>query len=135
MKLKWKLHTFNFEPTLAQLQTVGPTQYPVMGVKRGTWVRYVAVRIGVLFDGTTPTLEVGDDDDVDGYVDAADVTIGTIGLYPGWGAADGFFRAANGKLYTEDDTIEISYTGVAEDGGLEVTQGQAIVYIVYAEIE
>lgn len=131
MDLEWKVSTFDFEPTAAQMIVTDPVAYAIMGVKRGTLVAAVAVRIGVVFDGTGMSLVVGDDvaggGDIDGFVAAADVTEGTLGLYDGYGA---YFSGANGRLYTADDTIDITYTGA-----VDVTTGQAQIIVVYAEIE
>lgn len=126
MESKVKRHVWNFEPTAAQLVDTDPATYVVMGVKRGTRILSAAVRIGVLFDGTGPTISVGDVD-VDGLVDELDITMGTIGLYDGYGA---YFSGANGRLYTEDDTVDLVYTGAAD-----VTQGQAVVIITYIDEE
>lgn len=127
MELKLKKHIFNFDPTAAQLVVVGPTQFCAMGVKRGTWVLGVAVRVGVGFNGTGAVIIVGDDDATNGFVAAADVTEATPGLYDGYGT---FFSTTNGKIYTTNDTIELSYTGAAD-----ATTGACSVIIVYAELE
>lgn len=126
MDLKWKTHEYTFKPTAYDTGEVRA----IMGVKRGTLVKAVAVRIGEIFDGGASIL-VGDDvaggGDVDGFVAAGDVTEGTVGLYPGYGA---YFSGRNGRLYTGDDTIDITYAT-----GDTPTQGLATVYVVYAELE
>lgn len=145
MELKWKIHKWNFSPTLAQLQTVGPTAFKIMDVHRGTLVRQVAMRVGVAFDGTTPTASIGDGAaggaDVEKFMTTAEAAITEAGLKNGAGVylvtedTAGVTDSANGKLYTEDDTIDLFYTGVAPDGGNEVTEGQLSVIVVYCEIE
>lgn len=91
MKLKWKLHTYTFKPG-AYITT---ETRAIMSVKRGTFVRAVAVRIGETFNGTTPTISVGDGDDLEGYAAETDVGV-AAGLKAGNGV---FFSAANGKLH------------------------------------
>lgn len=139
-ELKWKIHKWDFNPTLAQLQTVGPTHYNVMDVHRGTLVAYVAIRVNRQFNGTTPTASVGDDATVDGFMTAAQAAITAAitagaGLKNGAGAYLNTTVATNGKLYIIDDTIELVYTGVAVDGGNEVTAGALSVIVVYTELE
>lgn len=123
MELKWKLHQYTFKPTAYDTGEVRA----IMGVKRGTLVKAVAVRIGELFDGGA-AITVGDAAGAaDGFVAAADVTEGTVGLYPGYGT---YFSGANGHLYTEDDTIDLTYAT-----GDTPTQGLATVYIIYCDLE
>lgn len=135
MELKWKRNKWDFNPTTAQLQTVGPTQFCVMDVHRGTLIGAVQVRIDNAFTAGAPTVSVGDDGDLTGLVAVADVTIGSEGLYNGTGPElcskyDATASLANGKLYTTDDTIEINYTG---DGS--TTAGSLSVIVEYCEIE
>lgn len=127
MELKWKLHQYTFKPTSYVTDEVRA----IMGVKRGTLVAAVAVRIGETFDGTV-SITIGDAAGAaDGFVAAADVTEGSLGLYAGYGT---YFSGANGHLYTEDDTIDLTYNYTSENGDT-TTQGLATVYVVYAEIE
>lgn len=143
MELKWKTHKWDFNPTTAQLQTPGPTEFPVMDVHRGTLIGSVSVRVNTAFDGTTPTASIGDDGAAEGFVTEADLNIGAGGSGAGLFNGTGQYLCtkhttgpnANGKLYTEDDTIELVYTGVAPDGGNEVTQGALSVIVTYCEIE
>lgn len=122
-ELKVKTHTYTFVPAAYATDEVRK----VMGVRRGTWVLGVAVRVGVLFNGVV-SITVGDAAGAaDGFVAAADVTEGSAGLYPGYGS---YFSGANGKLYTGDDTIDLTY-----DYTSGTTQGECTVIITYAEIE
>lgn len=69
----------------------------VLTVPAGTYVHDVFVEV---LDGETDqTINVGDGDDPDGYVAAGDVA--SSGYIHGDGAL------ASGKLYTEEDTIDI----------------------------
>ncbi len=123
MKLKWKRHSYSFKPVAYASSEVRV----IMGVKRGTFVRAVAVRIGEAFNGTTPTISVGDDTDDEGFVAMADITIGTPELYAGYGV---YFSGINGKIYTVDDTIDLDY--IYNTG---TTTGFCTVYILHAAIE
>lgn len=123
MELKWKLHQYTFKPAAYGSGEVKA----IMSVKRGTWVKAVAVRIGEAFNGTTPTITIGDvAGAANGFVADADVTEETPALYPGYGT---YFSATNGHLYTDDDTIDLTF---AVTGG---STGLATVYILYAETE
>jgi hypothetical protein len=121
-ELKLKHHTYTFKPTAYATDEVRK----VMGVRRGTWVLGVALRVGVAFNGTV-TISIGDGDDPDGFMTTAQAAIGSTGLKAGWGA---YFSAANGKLYTTTDTVDITYDYTAD-----TTQGECTVIITYAEIE
>lgn len=56
----------------------------VMAIDAGTVIEKAYVIVDVAVTGTT-VLEVGDDDDADGFVPNASVTLGTPGMY-GWNA-------------------------------------------------
>lgn len=126
MELKWKKHIFNFNPTAAQLVVVGPTTFCAMGVKRGTWIMGVAVRVGVAFNGTGPTVNIGDGTG-NVFATTAQVIPAATGLKHGYGTA---FSGSNGKLYTADDTVDLFY-----GGAVDVTTGACSVIITYAELE
>lgn len=127
MELKWKLRKVDFVPA-----AYGSTETKaLMDVHRGTWVKGVMVRTGEAFTGTT-TCEVGDGGNTAGFVAKANFGAGLRnGTGPYLVAPDaGLGAPANGKLYTEDDTIDIKYTT-----GDAAAAGICTVYIVYAEIE
>ena len=107
-----KLYTevFDFKPTTAQLATVGPTTFPMFPVYAGWRVLCADINITELFTAGAPTIEVGDGTNVDGFIEAADITIGTAGIYQGIAA---FHTDQLGKLYTTDDTVDLVYTGDA----------------------
>jgi len=135
MELKWKIHKWDFNPTAAQLIETDPTAYCVMDVHRGTLIRQVALRIGVAFTpGKGETISIGDDTQVAGFMTAAEAAL-TVGLKNGAGIYlvtpdTGSGVSTNGKLYTGDDTIDLTYTGAAD-----VVAGQCTVIVVYAELE
>lgn len=131
MDLKWKIHKFDFTPDAHETTQ---TDVCVMDVHRGTFVRAVMLQIGVAFDGTTPTLSVGDDGSAIGFVTTVEAAATADGLKNGIGAYLNSIHAAsnaNGKLYTEDDTIDLDFTSAGEG----TTEGQCTVIVVYAEIE
>ncbi len=123
MELGFKLHQYTFKPAAYASGEVRA----IMGVRRGTWVKAVAVRIGETFDGGA-AITIGDAAGAaDGFVAGGDVTEGSVGLYAGYGT---YFSGANGHLYTTDDTVDLTYAT-----GDTPTQGLATVYIIYAEVE
>jgi len=87
-------------------------------VPAGHYVLEVTLRISEAFDGSTPTLNVGDGADADGWVDEDDVTEGTPGVYRGTSENTGSY-SNTGKLYTTADTIDVT---VLSGGGM--TQGK-----------
>lgn len=135
MELKWKTHKWDFNPTTAQLQTVGPTEFTVMEVHRGRLVKSVALRINTAFAAGTPTVTVGTHGgDLDGLAVEGDITIASAALYHGTGqelcTKHTTGPNANGKLYTADGYIVINYTG---DGSTEA--GALSVTVTYCDIE
>ena len=132
MELKWKIHKKDYKPSdYTATETVS-----IMGVRRGTLVRQVALRIGVAFTpGKGETIDIGVGNDPDGFMTATEAAL-TAGLKNGAGEylvtkdTAGITTSHNGKLYTEDDTIDLKYTGAGE-----VVAGQCTVIIVYCEIE
>ena len=65
----------------------------------------VSVVVITAFSGGSPTIDVGDGDNTDGWVDNADVTAGTAGTYSGTETNTGAYAAA-GKYYANADTID-----------------------------
>ncbi|MFQ5592335.1 MAG: hypothetical protein ACE5HE_14330 [Phycisphaerae bacterium] len=92
----------------------------------------VTLYVAEVFAGGTPSLDVGDGSDTDGWVDTTDVTETTAGCYSGTEANTGAY-AATGKVYTAEDTIDVvvsaSLTGgtayviadVQDIGGIDLT--------------
>lgn len=125
MELKVKVHTYTFKPAVyATTET-----RKVMSVRRGTWIMDVAVRVGVAFNGTTPTISIGDGIGTTIFATITDVACAATGLKHGYGAA---FSGMNGKLYTADapDTVDLFYTYTAG-----TTTGECTVIITYADLE
>lgn len=117
---------YNFNPTAAQLIVAGPTTFHVMGAKRGTLIMDVAVRVGVAFNGTGPTVNIGDGTG-NVFATTAQVIPAATGLKHGYGTA---FSGSNGKLYTGPDTVDLFYGGAGD-----VTTGACSVIVTYAELE
>jgi len=74
---------------------------------QGVWVEIVTV-----FAGGTPSLDVGDGDDDDGWCDTTAITETTVGSYADVDAA----YNVTGKLYTSADTIDVVVATGATSG-------------------
>lgn len=107
---KFYTEEYDFTPTTAQLADTNPVAYPMFTVPAGWRVVQCDIRILVPFAAGAPTISVGDDGTADGFIEAADITIGTAGIYPGKAA---FNDNQFGKLYTADNTVDLTYTGDA----------------------
>lgn len=124
MELKWKLHQCNIK----WRGTTGTRI--IMDVHRGTLVKAIAVRVGEVFNGIS-ALTIGDSDDATKF---GSVTYGSLQLenLTGEYLCTDYDSGpnANGKLYTEDNSIRATMT-VSDTP----STGEAIVYVIYAEIE
>ena len=80
------------------------TTKPILDVPAGTFIppHGVAVIVETAFAGGTPSLDIGDGDDTDGWVDTTAITEATAGTYADVDAA----YAAAGKYYADADTID-----------------------------
>lgn len=65
----------------------------------------VSVYVAEAFAGGTPSLDVGDGDDVDGWVDTLDITETTVAAYSG--SETNSPIAVKGKYYATADTIDV----------------------------
>ncbi len=91
-------------------------------IKAGQQVRAVAYKLHTAFSGgslSSFVIDVGDGDDVDGYIDNVDVFTGAGAFGP---ALDG---AMTGKTYAVDDNIDFKFTGsgnvnTADAGDIEI---------------
>lgn len=99
-------------PTLYKsraLEAVADTGTTVAAVEipAGTFVPPygVTVYIPEAWAGGTPSIDVGDGDDADGWVDTLDVTETTIGTYSG--SETNSPIAVRGKYYASADTIDV----------------------------
>lgn len=74
-------------------------------VKAGQWVQYVAAEV-ITPEGETATFDVGDGATVDGFLDGIN---GNSAGWSGSNAAEAFAMSeAGGKLYTVDDTVDVT---------------------------
>lgn len=124
MELKWKLHTCNIK----WRSTTGTRV--IMDVHRGTLVSHIAVRVGEVFNNIS-ALTVGDGSDAAKFGEVTHGSLQLENLIGEYLCTD--YDAgpnANGKLYTEDDTIIATMTTSDTP-----TTGEATVFVIYAEIE
>ena len=102
-------YTDSIRITHADLTTAGTSQTLTLAVKAGQQVRAVAYKLHTAFSGgslSSFVIDVGDTD-VDGYIDNADVFTGAGAFGPAGIAAE----ILAGKVYADDDTIDIKFTG------------------------
>lgn len=115
-------YTDSIRITHADLTTAGTSQTLTLAVKAGQQVRAVAYKLHTAFSGgslSSFVIDVGDGDDVDGYIDNVDVFTGAGAFGP---ALDG---AMTGKTYAVDDNIDFKFTGsgnvnTADAGDIEI---------------
>lgn len=96
------------------------------GVVAGDLVHAAFSRNRVAFNGTTPTLSLGDDGDVDRFMTTTNMDAENTGLKRGTGAG---FTEVPGYLYTAANTIDVVFA----QGG-SGTAGRADIWIVAAKI-
>jgi len=92
--------------------------YPAIDIPAGTMIPPfgVVLYVKTAFAGCT-ALSVGDSD-VDGWIGAGDITLGTIGTYAGT-AANATLND-QGKIYTTADTLDLYMTSAATAGAAYV---------------
>jgi hypothetical protein len=83
------------------------TTVQALEVPAKTFVAEVLLLITTAFDGGTPSVDVGDGDDADGWIDSGAITAATTGVYRGDETAGmiGAFQLG-GKYYATADTID-----------------------------
>jgi len=76
----------------------------VVVIPAGSWIPPYGVSLQIVeaFAGGTPSIDIGDGDDDDGWIDTTEVTEGTLGTYTGVAAA----YSTVGKYYASTDTID-----------------------------
>lgn len=94
----------------------------VLDVPKNTFIPPlgVVVIITTAFAGGTPTIDVGDGANPDGWVDNTDVTVGTKGAYAGTETKTAAY-SGSGKFYETADTIDVVLPNEA------ITAGEAYV--------
>jgi len=81
----------------------------ILAVQAGWRVVHASFRHDTAAAATTDsTAELGDGDDTDGYIAAADLELRTAGTYSN--GAGAYLATAGGKLYSVADTLDIKYT-------------------------
>jgi hypothetical protein len=101
------------------------TTVPVLDVPANTLIPPfgVVIEVVTLFAGGSPSLDIGDTDDSDGWIDTTEITEATVGTYGGHTNA----YALNGKVYTAADTIDAVMAASA-------TAGKAYVYAFMIDV-
>lgn len=90
----------------------------------------VSVIVTEAFAGGTPSIDVGDDTDPDGWVDTVDITETSIGTYSGDETTTAAY-AITGKYYSTADTLDVVVSASLSDGTAYVT---ALMYNLSAVI-
>src|SRR3990167_2129782 len=81
------------------------TTFAAIDIPAGSFLPCYAVNVIIttLLDGGTPSIDVGDGDDDDGWVDTTEITETGAGTYGSVAAA----YAVTGKYYSAADTIDV----------------------------
>jgi hypothetical protein len=94
----------------------------VFQVKAGLWVLDVICEIITPCTDDTATIDIGDDTDVEGWDAAVDITAAAATRTRSDNAADAYnLQLAGGKLYTENDTIDVLFNNDTTDGRFKLT--------------
>lgn len=82
------------------------TTVAVIDVPAGTFIppHMVVLQIVTGFSGGTPSIDIGDQDDADGWIDTVDITEGTPGTYSGSEATTGAYDQ-QGRVYLAENKI------------------------------
>lgn len=102
----------------------GSATYPLFNCPADTMAWEVVVDVGTLFNGTSPTITIGDGGDVDRFFTSAEAALATAGVKS---SKKGGQPGAGGFLYTTADTIDAVWTEAT--GG--PTTGSALFYLHY----
>lgn len=93
---------------------------PIIEVPAKTLVIQCIIYVETLLAGGTPSIDIGDGDNDDGWIDSVDITEATVGTYKAAAAGHGAY-ALTGKYYLAADTIDaVVATGL--------TSGKAYVF-------
>src|SRR3990167_109518 len=107
--LNWKAETRIFEPAD---YTADETRL-LFNVEAGDLIGLIIVRQIVAYNGsgTDAVLELGDGDDIDRYMDAGEIDETTATSFVrAIGATGGTYILYRNFLYTEQDTIDVTFT-------------------------
>lgn len=83
------------------------TTFVVTEIPAGTFIPPYGVTVNVttLLDGGTPSIDIGDADDADIWVDTTNITETSVGCYAGTAAA-GATQAPTGRYYSAANSIK-----------------------------
>lgn len=97
----------------------GAGAFVVGEIPAKTLVLHSAVLVTTAWTGTSPTLDLGDEDNDDAFVDNADVTEGTAAAYISCAGADAGSTSKHGAYYSAQKNIILTI------GGTDLTTGVA----------
>lgn len=105
----------------------------IFQIPAGSVVTRVYARVTEVFDGTTPSIEIGDGSDTDGFLPSASITETVTGLY-GENDADGGAYLVSGdqrlsKYYNAATNITCTIAALGDD-----TTGEAEIHVFYQRI-
>jgi len=98
---------------------IANTTLNMIDIPADTLVKKVWIVITTLFSGGTPSIDVGDSGDGDGWIDTLDITEGTAGTYAG--SETNSALKLSGKYYSARDFITVT-------GAIGMTAGVAYVF-------
>lgn len=101
------------------------TTVAILDVPAGTLIppQSAMIQITTAFAGGTPSLDIGDGDDTDGWIDSTAITEGTLGPYADVDAD----LAVTGKYYASADTIDAVVSA-------SLTAGKAYVFVYMIDV-
>lgn len=105
----------------------------ILAAYDGLVVEHCIVEVTTTFDGTTPTIDVGDASTADGFLANANITEGTAGYYGMEDDVQGSYLWDTShkikKVYTS--AVNIQYT----IAGSDATQGEATIYLFTSKLK
>jgi len=98
---------------------------PILDVPAGTFIppHGIAIVVETAFEGGTPSIDIGDGDDPDGWIDSTAITEATPATYADVDAA----YAVAGKYYSAQDTIDAVVSA-------SLTAGEAYVFVYMLDV-
>lgn len=98
----------------------------IMQIPAGTLVLKMWIVITTLFAGGTPSIDIGDAADADGWIDTTDITEATAGTY---GASE-----TNTGAYSDDGKYYAAATAITAVVATGLTAGKAYVFALCVPI-
>lgn len=109
------IHAGLFKVKSADVAYNATSPVALFEVLPNTMVVDLIVQIATAFNGTTPSVTVGDGDDADGFFDSASLVPGTVGYKS---IKQDTQPYSGGKLYAAADTIDVAITITDTSAGL-----------------